>query len=230
MDKIKLPGNTPLLAKGSRWMVGNMMFNVPLSGIAAINEMQSAAAVLRDRKDLYNQQLKQRVNKALQAADRYKALLKKYSVDPNAIDEFTDNIVDVTADCVAQLRQTALRKLQEKSIQDADMIAWVATAGMLLHLAQQHYQIIIAKGRKNYGYDYSRHFPHLKIDNVLEAWMQVEVLINPAPDVIASDEVIKQLQEVCVGYREGTYLNACINLMRHHPFFADMKATKDKGE
>jgi len=238
MNKVKLPGGTENLRKAGLWMLGNMEYNVPLSAIAAINEMRNAAAMIRGRQDLYHHTLKHNLNEALRQADNKRTLYLSIYKDRKAFDEYMDNIVDITEADVTRLRELLAADLQRRGVPDAELVAWVEEANMLLHLAVRHYENVVSRGNdkanadiavRHVLIDYHRHFAHYRPSDLADAWNIVATQMNPAVLAVTEGEVLDQLRLIASKYEDGTYINRCIDLMRHHPMFADLKAEPDGG-
>jgi len=223
VEKIKLPAWEPRLKEGSRWVLGNMQFNVPLSSIAALNEMWGAAAMLRDRKDVYRHKLKHHVNQAIAAGDRQKTLLMHYMEDGDMMDEFTDYIVDVTAADVKALRDCIREKMEANGVEEAELVAWVEVTRQLMILATQHFNMVIVHARQKFRYDYMPHFRRLRMDGVRDAWHMVANHLDPRPDLTTEDDVLDLLKAISANYAKGTYLQECIRAMKHHPFFEGLQ-------
>ena len=236
MKKIVLPGATENLRKAGRWMIGNMQFNFPLSAIAAMNEMRNAAAMLMERPDIFRHTLKRCVKETLRKADTKKTLFLLYHDDAKAFDEFSDNIIDITEADVTKLRSLIHDGMEQAGVPDPELVAWVEAAHMLLHLAVQHYSAIVIRGNEKANadmltrgqhIDYNRDFADFRMDGLLESWRRVAEIIDPAADVLTHDDVLGQLKYIASQYAKGTYINQCIDLMRHHPLFAKMEAEED---
>ena len=192
MEKITLPAWTEELKRGSQWVLGNMQLNIPLSSIAALNEMWTAAAVLRDRSDVFRHSLKQRVNQAIRVGDHQKTLLMHYMQDVDVMDVFTDHIVDVTAGDVTALRDCIREKLAANGVKEAVLAAWVETARMLLILAVQHFNMVMIHARQKFGHDWTKYFRALRMDAAKEAWDLVAGAIDTREDLMAEDDVLER--------------------------------------
>ena len=258
MQKIKLPAWYPELEKVSRFVLGNMQFNVLLSTIAAVNEMRNAVAIIRDRRDIYRQRVKQSVNVAIRTADTLKHTYMLFTNFPNELDEFSDHIIDMTESDVTKLRLLVLADLRKKGSDDkelgawleyaasengknnAEVIAWVSTALLLLHLANEHYRVVIQQGNTqfrsavkrlaleqkalaglmehDYSHDFSGHSPAA----LLSAWKQVEKQIDPTPDVLIGERILTQLRLISKNYGNGTYLRQCLDEMKDNEHFSSI--------
>lgn len=196
-----------------------MQFNVPLSSIAALDEMWGAVAMLRDRRDVYRHKLKRFVNLAIACGDRQKTLLMHYMDDGDMMDEFTDHIVDVTAADVKALRDCIREKMVAAGVEEAELVAWVEVTRQLMILATQHFNMVIIHARQKFRYDYMPHFQKLRMDAVRDAWHMVANTLDPRPDLTTEDDVLERLKAISANYAQGTYLKACIRLMKDHPFF-----------
>ncbi|MBR6141215.1 MAG: hypothetical protein IKQ37_05585 [Bacteroidaceae bacterium] len=228
MKKIILPGDTEQLRKACRWMIGNMLFNTPLSAFAALNEMKNAAALLIGRPDIFRHSLKRHVNEAIRKGDQKRALMMAYHNDRKTFDEFSDNIIDIMEEDVTNLRNHICDVFQQTGITpDAELIAWVETAHILLMIAVQHHISIIDRGNQKAGHNYTKEFRDFCMTDVLSAWQLVAEAIDPMPSILEEQSVIERIIDIAAKYGHGTYLKQCIDLMRHHPLFADMQAEDD---
>lgn len=218
-----MPAWEPRLKEGSKWVLGNMQFNVPLSSIAALNEMWAAASKLRDRKDVCRHELKRYVTRAIERGDRQKTLLMHYMDDRGLMEEFTDNIVDVTAADVKTLRNCIREKMAAHGVEEAELVAWVEVTRQLMILATQHFNAVMTQAQRKFQHDYTPYFRALRMDGVRDAWHFVANAIDPMPDLTTEDDVIDRLKAISTNYAKGTYLQECIRLMKDHPFFASVQ-------
>lgn len=219
MERIVLPGNTPILKEGSRWVLGNMQFSLPLSSIAALNEMWAAAAILRDRPDVCRHKVKRDLNAAIKCGDRHKTLLMHYLRDRDVMDEFTDHIVDVTAEDVKALRDCIREKMTANGVEEADLVAWTETTRQLLILAVQHFNMVMIHAWEKFQHDYTPYVRQLRMDAVRDAWHMVVNAIDPHPELTTEADVLEKLKVVSANYANGKYLRECIALMKDHPYF-----------
>ena len=226
-----MPAYTPTLKEGSRWVLGNMQFNVPLSSIAALNEMWAAAAMLRDRPDVCRHKVKHYLNAAVKCGDMQKTLLMHYMNDADVMDEFTDHIVDETAADVKCLRDCIRAKMMANGVvdADADLIAWVEVVRQLMALAVQHFNVVMIHARKKFNFDFTPRFAHLRMNKVQDAWNLVANAIDPMPNLTTDDDVLEKLKAISLHYAKGDYLKACIDAMREHPFFAGVQVEVEEN-
>ncbi len=226
MQKIVLPAHTPELKAGGNWIIGNMQFNIPLSQVAAINEMENAASMLRDRTDVYSMESKRLFNIALRKGSEQKATLIAYTYNPRLMDEFMDHIVDVTAADFALLRELIKTDMQEYT-QMADILSWVETARLLLKLSVYHFDKVISQGSDKFHFDYMPLLRRLSARGVLAAWERAAKSVDDTPERPASDGILEQLKVIASGYTSGLYLRECVTRMEHHPFFQKVKVEND---
>lgn len=219
-------------------MLGNMEYNVPLSAICAINEMRNAAAMIRGREDLFRFTLKRNINEAMRQADRKRTLYLSIYKDRKAFDEYMDNIVEITEEDVTRLRDLMAADLERRGVREPQLVAWVEAANMLLHLAVRHYENVVSRGNEKANadvairhvvIDYHHYFAHYRPGDLADAWNLVATQMNPAVLSVTDSDVLAQIKVIASKYEDGTYINRCIDLMRHNPMFADLKAEPDSG-
>ena len=238
MKKIELPGSTQCRHEVGMWIISNMQFNMPLSAICALNEMKNAASILRDHPDVFRHGLKQHTNTAIRKGDIRRTTIAVYHSDRLAFEEYADKIVDATEEDIACLRAMIQKAAELERVKTPDLVAWVETAHLLLQIAVRHYHEIIIKGNRkaNVGLsarkwiDYGEYFTEFRMDDVLDAWALVASGINPKPQILKQEHILKQSNIIYEHYKDGTYINQCIDGMRHHPFYATMEAEPDNDE
>lgn len=259
MQKINLPAWCPEIMKVSRWVLGNMQFNTLLSNIAGVNEMRNAVAILRDRTDIYRQRIKRDVNNAVRTADLLKATYMFYTNHPQEFDEFSDNVIDKTESDVTKLRLLILDGFRRKGAENAELrewleyapegtdgrsnlevVAWVSTALMLLHLANEHYNMVMQTGNERarkvvmamkmegVKHDYRQHFSGHCPAGLLAAWQTVEQQIDPLPDVLVEKQILDQLRFISKNYGDGIYLRQCLDEMKDNERFASVVVRHEK--
>lgn len=263
MQKIHLPAWCPEIHKVSRWVLGNMQFNVLLSNIAGVNEMRNAVAILRDRPDIYRHRIKHDVNNAVRTADQLKATYMYYTNHPGEFDEFSDNVVDKTESDVTKLRllimdgfrmrgkeNGELREWLEYKPEGTDgrsnleVVAWVSTALMLLHLANEHYRVVMQTGNERAcrvlvlkkmehlvnarDHQYQHHFFGHCPASLLSAWQTVERQIDPLPDVLVEKPILTQLKIISKNYGDGIYLRQCLDEMKDNERFNSVVVRNEK--
>lgn len=227
MNKISLPAWTEKLRKGSHWILGNMQANVSLSAILALNGMDNAFAMLRNRPDIFRFQLKQMTNRAIKQGDMVKTFLMLCTNYPKEMDQYTDCIVDVTSQDVTELRHRIQNLLDGEGVPEAELTAWVETARLLLHLAVEHFNSIMQQGEEKVGLDYTRYFRQAQMDHVLETWYHVAALMDPRPELITEELVLQQIRYISAQYANGNYLVQCCKMMKDNPLFADIEIKND---
>ena len=243
MQEIQLPGWCPEIKDVSKWVLGNIQFNVLLSGIAAINETLNAAAMLRERPDIFRQRTKQSVNLAIKKAEALKYIYMVYTINPALFDEFSDHIIDVTEKDVSRLRGIIRENVEAAGVKDADIVAWASAALMLLHLTAEHYNAVISEGnerarrviarkrleremvRHDYGTWFSQHSPQ----GLLDAWQVAHGQITSESDALVKDDVLEQLRLISRNYGNGAYLNLCLEEMKDNPFFQNVVFSDSKS-
>lgn len=265
MRKIGLPGWCPEIKKVSRWVLGNMQYNVLLSNVAAINETLNAASIIRERPDLYRQRTKQVLNMAMRLTETLKHTYMAYTNHPDLFDEFSEHIIDVTEEDTNRLRNLIRKGIEVRSEKDAglkewmryrgdsgcgrsnaEIIAWIDAALLLLHLAGEHYNVVIQEGnsrglkavftsdlpekakeeerrRLDYGSLFSAHNPH----GLLAQWQKVHGLTDPVPDILIEEDVLEQMKAISRNYGQGVYLKQCIAAMKGHPAFDSVVTDTD---
>lgn len=253
------------MEKVSRWVLGNMQYNVLLSTVAAINEALNAASILRDRPDLYRQRTKQVLNIAMRDTETLKHTYMAYTNHPGIFDEFSEHIIEVTEDDINRLRDLIRKEIDVKAEKldglkewmeyrgdsgcgrsNAEIVAWTGTALLLLHLAGEHYNVIMQEGnsrgrwiismsdlprkakaeemhRLNYGSLFGGHNPH----GLLAQWQEVHRLTDPVPDVLIEKGVLEQMRAISRNYGQGVYLKQCLAAMKGHPEFDSVVTDTD---
>ena len=124
-----------------------MLYCSPLSSIAALNEMKNAAALLIGR-PIFRHKVKYNVNDAIRKGEQKKAQIMAYQYDRKDFDDFTDNIIDVTEADVTKLRELVRDGLEQDGAAEAELVAWVVTARLLLCSAVKHYVVLMERASR----------------------------------------------------------------------------------
>ena len=239
MKSIALPLETEQLKKASHWIYANMLYCSPLSSIAALNEMKNAAALLIGRPDIFRHKVKYNVNDAIRKGEQKKAQIMAYQYDRKDFDDFTDNIIDVTEADVTKLRELVRGGLGQDGVAEAELVAWVVTAHLLLCIAVKHYDVLIERANREANVDivsrrmrvinYRSDFQDFCMKGVRDTWRSVVESVNTAPAAVLRNDILDQLNDIAANYCNGKYLNQCVSLMPHTSLFSDMRA-KDDGD
>lgn len=216
-----LPSASNRIKSGSLWALAQMQYALPLSKVAAINEVDNACSILRDHPELFRQKVKYYIGNTIRTTERHEELIRQFVQDASTMEELYENIVEVQEEDVKKLRTLVLEDLKSHNVPNADIIAWVEVARILLSLSVYHFKSTMQRGIGKFAYDYTKTFRSFCVTDTLTAWTKVASSLNPTT-LQAPKPVIDQIVLIRSKYADATYLSACIQRMKDHPYFASI--------
>lgn len=227
----RIPFTTNDQLEGLRWAAKTIDFGVSLTLIAALNEVNTAYIMLRERKDLFRQKLKKLANIAATKADQQKATVLASMKDRNFFDIYSDKVIDLAEDDITKFRIGLKQTLDDNKHPDAELISYIEVARTMLEMAMHQFWKVIGTAREDFGgYPFGKYFHEFDSTDTLAAWEKVCDIVYQGKTINLNTERNEQLfNALGIKFAEGDYVDICLKeAMISDPEFKNHIITKDK--
>lgn len=198
--------------EGLNWTANIVDLGVSLFAMCALNELTTAFIMLRERKDIYNREIKHLANLAIMAETRKHAQMMSTMHHRKWFAEYLDNVIDLAEQDITLFRVGLKQTLDDYKVRDSELFAYMVTARALLDAATNQYKGVMETSLKDYGRDYSRSFSEFNCADVFSAWSKVcDKVCKGTQDIdLNTERNVALFRKIEQSFGQGNYIRGCL--------------------
>lgn len=223
MPKKRIYYNSERELEGLKWTAKVIDFGVGLSVIAALNDVYSAAAKLRDNKKLYRMEIKRFCNMAVKQAGIRECEIKKNMSHKAFWSDYSDKVIDEAETDITLFRIAIKQELDKCNIQNSDIISHVECARTLLEMSIVQFDAMIESAQHKCGRNYRNDFAEFRVSDVFASRSRMcDILYQGYSIDLNTENVIAMFDGMSKKFAEGEYIHACMEeAIRNNPDFIE---------
>lgn len=198
---------------GIRWTAKNASLSVSLTVASAFNELYTAHMMLRERPDIYRNQVKKFANEAINKARMKRVQMMNIICNRKFFDTYSDKVIDLAVQDITLFRIGLKQTMDDAGYPDSDFISYIETARVMLTAAAYHFSLIMEEARKRFGeYAYEEAFREFYVQDVQKSWDRVCDAIYGAVDNIDLNTTRNEqaFRVICDNFAQSKYVDECL--------------------
>lgn len=227
--KKKISFHTEKELEGYKWLAKVIDFGVSLTCNAAINELYTAHAMLRDS-DLYRHHIKKLANTAVQQAQEKKRSMFSSMTNAKFFDTYSDKVIDLAESDITMFRISIKQVLDDNNVKGAELISYLETARALLDAARLHFNDVVRIAGERFGNErvgrmspmqriaelqrkWFSHFSEFNLSGAYNAWDKLTTLTYAHQGNIDlnTERTNKLFDRLCDKFVNGDYISQCLD-------------------
>jgi len=223
MPNKKIYYNTKQELEGLKWTAKVIDFGVGLTVMAALNEVYSAASILRDYKKLYRFEVKRLCNIAVEQADLRRNEIKSKMKHVGFWSDYSDRVVDEAEPDITAFRIAIKQELDNAKIPNSDIISRIECARALLETSIVQFDSMTETAKNKYGRNFRKDFVEYRATDVFSSWSKMSDLLYKSYKLdLNTKNVIGMFEKMGRKFEQGDYIQACMTeAIRNNPDFID---------
>ena len=199
--------------EGIHWAAKQTSLGVSLTVASAFNELYTAHMMLRERPDIFRNQVKRFANEAEQRARRKRTQMLDIICNRQFFDTYSDKVIDLAESDITKFRIGIKQTMDDAGYQDSELVSYIETARVMLTAAALHFNEIMQQAREKFGsYDYEEAFCEFNPQDVQKSWGRVcSALYSSVIDIdLNTPRNEKAFDILCDKFAQAKYVNACL--------------------
>lgn len=223
MPKKKIYYNTEKELEGLKWTAKVIDFGVGLTVMAALNEVYSAASMLRDYKKLYRNEVKRLCNIAVEKADLRRGEIKGKMKHVGFWSDYSDKVIDEAEPDITAFRIAIKQELDKAKIPNSDIISRIECARTMLDMSIIQFDAMAETAQDKYGRNYRNDFIEYRASDVFTWWGKMSDILYKSYSLdLNTKNVICMFDRMSQKFAEGEYIQACMTeAIRNNPDFIE---------
>ena len=209
----KITYNSQKQLDGIRWAAKQASLSVSLTVASAFNELYTAHMMLRDRPDVFRNEVKKFANEAEARARRRRMRMLDIICNRQFFDTYSDKVIDLAEKDILLFRIGIKQTMDDAGYKDSELISYIETARVMLTAAAMHFSEIMTEARERFGsYNYEEAFGEFNPQDVKKSWDRVCcALYGTVEDIDLNTPRNDQAFHVlCDKFAQAEYVNACL--------------------